>query len=79
MICPCCGTTERSTILDTYVCDDNRRRRRRECSACKFRWTTLEVDEQEYDRLSRMKGRLAELIGAIREGEEPSHEGGQVG
>lgn len=45
MICPMCGCTE-NRVIDTRSTDDGRSvRRRRECIACLFRYTTYETLE----------------------------------
>ena len=42
MPCPLCGETK-TPVIDTYHAASGYIRRRRECAACRFRWTTEEV------------------------------------
>lgn len=41
--CPLCGETK-TLVIDTYLAPrSGYKRRRRECCACRFRWTTEEI------------------------------------
>lgn len=41
--CPACGSSNAATIDSRYLDDVGWRRRRRECHACRHRWSTVEV------------------------------------
>jgi transcriptional regulator NrdR family protein len=49
--CPLCG--DRSKVLDTRPGTEitPRTRRRRKCFSCGHRWTTVEIDDEEWKRL----------------------------
>jgi transcriptional regulator NrdR family protein len=42
MPCPLCDEPK-TPVIDTYRAPSGHIRRRRECAACRFRWTTEEV------------------------------------
>lgn len=50
--CPSCGSADAATIDSRYLEDTGWRRRRRECHACRHRWSTVELP--------------AELVGDLR-------------
>lgn len=43
--CPNCGRMNRTTVIDSRSIDNNTIRRRRECTACNFRFNTYETIE----------------------------------
>ena len=55
--CPACGSREVGVIDSRSWEDANERRRRRECSGCGHRWTTIEVPIADLQRLQH-KARL---------------------
>ncbi len=63
MNCPKCST-ETETI-NSRLRKDDVRKRRRVCSKCGYRFTTLEVDENEYSQLKKDKKKLVQLVGRI--------------
>ena len=48
MTCPKCG--EKTRVIDCAA-DEDSVWRRRECTCCKYRFNTLEIDEDLYERL----------------------------
>lgn len=52
MTCPECN--RKTHIVETRF-DDDSVRRRRECRECGYRFTTLEVDKDLYERLVKAK------------------------
>jgi transposase-like protein len=59
MNCPLCHA-------DGLVIHTDGTRRRRECVTCRYRWTTVELAEQELRRLRRVADVAAELTAALR-------------
>lgn len=55
MNCPTCGA--KSKVLNSH----SPPKRRRECLACKARWTTVEVGRDEWERLKRVARYMNEL------------------
>ena len=55
--CPSCGGLK-SYVIDVRSRKDGQaRRRRQECSSCKFRYTTYEVRAEEYEKVTEtLKG-----------------------
>jgi transcriptional regulator NrdR family protein len=52
MTCPYCGGKTR--VIDCHA-DTDQIWRRRECKNCRYRFNTIEVDEDMYVRLERRK------------------------
>lgn len=76
--CPDCGSIEhRKDVIDSRVPTDGAHvRRRRECSACGHRFTTVEIPESELGRERRriqagLVDQLQELVTRMREALEP--------
>ena len=64
MCCPTCGGTA-SYVKDTRPAPGNSVRRRRLCHHCKNRWTTYEMNEEDYHRhhrLGLLRDRLKTLL-----------------
>ena len=60
MNCPLCHAF--SSVIRT-----NGSRRRRECSNCKYRWSTVELAEPEFKRLRRVAEVAAGMTDVLRE------------
>ena len=58
MTCPKCSN-EKTKIVDSRA-DEDSVWRRRECQGCGYRFNTIEIDEDYYERLVRQndKGRI---------------------
>lgn len=52
MTCPKCNAKAR--VIETR-CEDDYVRRRRVCSECNYRFFTVEIDEDFYERLANAK------------------------
>ena len=48
-----CGTL--TDVVDSRITKDGKKRRRRQCSACRVRFTTYEVSEEEMARYQDME------------------------
>src|SRR5262245_46530497 len=57
MHCPFCNTVDSKVIDSRLVSETNQIRRRRECSACKERFTTYETVELVLPRVIKTDGR----------------------
>lgn len=57
MFCPFCNTEDSKVIDSRLVADGKEIRRRRECNACKERFTTYEVAELIMPRIVKRDGR----------------------
>jgi transcriptional repressor NrdR len=66
MRCPNCRHAKSYVIDSRSLKDGDQIRRRRECTACKFRWTTYEAEDPSLDRaqivLSEMKAQIVKLV-----------------
>ena len=51
MTCPECGYD--TTVRDSRRSDDQIKRRR-ECLRCRYRFSTIEIDQDQFDRLTSM-------------------------
>jgi transcriptional regulator NrdR family protein len=60
MNCPLC-------LADSVVIHTDGNHRRRECVNCRYRWTTVELAEQELKRLRRVAEVAADLTATLRE------------
>ena len=56
MYCPFCSETETKVIDSRLVADGHQIRRRRECSACRERFTTFEIAELVMPRIIKRDG-----------------------
>lgn len=52
MTCPKCNAKAR--VIETR-CEDDYVRRKRVCSKCNYRFFTIEIDEDYYERLAKAK------------------------
>ena len=59
MKCPKCGYLNYIVVDSRLTMDDTARRRRLRCKSCEFRWTTLELREEEYVKLREQEERRA--------------------
>lgn len=55
MICPVCG--ENTKVIDSRA-DVDSVNRKRECLSCKYRFLTVEIDEDLYEKISGRKEAL---------------------
>jgi transcriptional regulator NrdR family protein len=60
MICPVCNSEK------TRVLESRQKRRRRECSHCRHRWTTIEVEERRYVAALDAAAKVIELADALK-------------
>lgn len=60
MTCPKCN--EKTKVIDSIPSDDSTERRR-ECVECGYRFSTVEIDKDFYERLVRHNDTLVKLIG----------------
>ena len=49
MTCPKCGS-EKPKVIDSHT-DEESIERRRECTDCKYRFNTVEIDADFYERM----------------------------
>ena len=54
-------------LADSVVIHTDGNRRRRECTICKYRWSTVELAEPELKRLRRVADVVADLTNVLRE------------
>ena len=59
MTCPKCS--DKTRVIDVTA-DEDSTYRRRECTMCGYRFTTVEVDKDMYERVSRHHNHLAYWI-----------------
>ena len=64
MICPKCSN-DKTMIVDSRSNDDNAYRRRF-CSECGHRFTTVEIKKDEYDKFKKAMVALETLKGVIK-------------
>ena len=66
--CPGCAAAGSSRVIDSRPTREGGTRRRRVCSACKHRWSTIEVPlgEAPID-LERLHAKLQKLVSAMLE------------
>ena len=55
MLCPFCAKEKTIVVDSIWDVDHKTIRRRRHCLACSYRWTTLEVDEDQINNLMDSK------------------------
>ena len=61
MLCPKCKN-DACTVIDSRLRDDGNIRRRRACSVCRYRFTTIEVDIDEYEKLNELAASFKKLL-----------------
>jgi transcriptional regulator NrdR family protein len=61
MNCPKCGS-EDSSVIDCRARNDGKFRRRRACYDCRHRFTTIEVDINEYENLKELAASFKKLL-----------------
>lgn len=61
MLCPKCNS-EDSAVIDCRTRNDGKMRRRRECYDCRHRFTTIEVDIDDYENLKELAASLKKLL-----------------
>lgn len=67
-MCPECGSIQTCVIDSRGVPSVGQKRRRRKCSKCEARWTTLEITYEEYLALkenSQIQALRADLSGVL--------------
>jgi len=68
ILCPGCGERGKTRILDSRQTDrDGRdiRWRRRACSVCEHRWSTVEMSADEYERWAAVARAASALAAAL--------------
>ena len=65
MNCPKCGDADVFTVDSRPQSDTVRRRR--VCSKCRHRWSTLEIAEKEYKAIAALKSSVRFLCGLEEE------------
>lgn len=63
MECPKCGSENYRTVDSR---DGKIRRRRKECNSCGIRWSTVEINAEDYERLLAEEETLNELKELIK-------------
>ena len=66
MKCPQCSY-HKNAVLESRESHGNKRRRR-ECHACEHRWTTVEIESDEYFRLSKLANKAQQLQSILSKG-----------
>lgn len=61
MYCPKCGS-EDIAVIECRVRKDSKFRRRRACCDCRHRFTTIEVDIDEYEKLNELAASFKKLL-----------------
>jgi transcriptional regulator NrdR family protein len=60
--CPVCNSAQNAVL------EVREERRRRECAACRHRWTTFEVPAERLERLERLEGHAAAMAQELERG-----------
>ena len=69
MFCPSCSSRELRVLDSRPYFDLNQVKRRRQCSECEFRFTTVEMAESSMPKIIKRSGSLAEFdVSKIRNG-----------
>ena len=66
MKCPQCSY-HKSSVLESRGSFGNKRRRR-ECHSCEHRWTTVEIESNEYSRLKKLANKAQQLQSILSKG-----------
>lgn len=53
MICPKCGS-EQLSVIGSKPDEEKSVKRRRACIACRYRFNTIEVETEEYEKLNEL-------------------------
>ena len=68
--CPKCNSPKVAVINTRYAIKDNNIRRRRSCLNCNYRWSTLEIDLDTYNNITKLLKNLTLLKTLIPEIEQ---------
>ena len=61
MRCPKCDS-ENTSILDSRIRNDGNTRRRRRCRKCQYRFSSIEIDIDEYDDLKELAESIQKVL-----------------
>ena len=61
MRCPKCDS-ENTSILDSRIRNDGNTRRRRRCRNCQYRFSSIEIDIDEYDDLKELAKSIQKVL-----------------